>query len=849
MWANPVFRPRGANVITLFQLHQSNRSVVFHLITLCMWFTLALTAGCSSTTPSGNNGKGGSDLGGASASGGVGGSAGTGGNAGTGVNPGTGGKTSNTGSGGQSTTGGDKGSAGATASGGANSSGGATGSGGLAAVGGTRGGSSGGIDAAAGGSCVATTDADPSTTSIAGTWDFTPSGGAKRTIQVPGGGWLKQGITTSSATYATQIKVPDSGAPQTTLIEFGAVNFQSTLSVDGKEVGTNTTSFTPSVFDVTKFVTPGKQHAISVLVKGGDAFKTNGKSTVPNAAGWSHNVPQGIFRSALLHVYPDVYISDAFVKTSVTDDTLTYEVSITNTGTASQDVTLSGSLSSWNCDTFAYPSVPDTAVTAAPGTTTKKTIGPIKWGLGTTSYWWPNVPYQADYKARLHNLSLTLSSSGKVTQSKVVRFGFRQSERKRADTQHVYYYLNGIRVNYRGDNLQGANYDSIDSNGKSDAYDMLPGFLPPSGQNPGWPQAVRNYQKLNYNFVRIHQELAAPYMLDVADELGLMLMDETAIRGSNNDQDFIAGHDAMLGHAQAMVLRDRNRPSIVRWSQSNEPNSSSTDSTQFETELFNAITKLDGTRPISTDPYLAGSSYGLPSPDFATAGHYIGGLGVYTEMVNANNNNPYGQGEFIWAKDSTPQGLTWFGTSTMAMRRQDASDVRPYTLLSGWASIIPGTIRTTMTIEQGGNSVFGEDNLPDPWSNPILRRVQHGFSPVLIADKDYWEANKMSNANGDWPASVPSIAKGASRATTLLIFNDTFAGTSIDITWEVHADSANGTAGATGTLTADVPLGSMMTKSINMTAPATGTKCFLVLRAQKNGTTLFEETDESFNLQ
>jgi hypothetical protein len=409
--------------------------------------------------------------------------------------------------------------------------------------------------------------------------------------------------------------------------------------------------------------------------------------------------------------------------------------------------------------------------------------------------------------------------------------------------------LNGIRVNHRGDNLQGANYDSIDNNGKSDAYDMLPGFLPPTAQNPGWPQAVRNYQKLNYNVVRIHQELAAPYMIDVADELGLMLMGETAIRGSNNTQDFVAGHDNMVGHAQAMVLRDRNHPSIVRWSQSNEAGSASTDSAQFETDLFNAITKLDGTRPISTDPFGTGTNYGLPSPDFAVVGHYIGGLGVYTENVNANNNNPYGQGEYIWSKDNSRQGLTWFGTSAMAMRRQDASDVRPYTLLSGWSSFVPGTKRTTMTIEQGGNPVFGEDNLPDPWSSQIIRRVQHGFSAVLVADKDYWEANKMSNANGDWPATVPSLAKGAARATTLLIFNDTFSGTSIDITWEVHADSATGTLGATGTLTADVPFATMVTKSINITAPTSGTKCYLVLRAQKNGTTLFEETDESFNLQ
>jgi hypothetical protein len=798
--------------------------------------TIAFTAlailgtSCSSSSPGGggggSNAGSGGNAGGAGA-GGQSGSAGTGGTA-------SGGAAGANAGGNTTTSGGQSGTGGRSGAGGGNSDGGATGAGGETGTGGT--------------SCAASTAADPTTTSIAGTWDFTPSGGAKQTIMVPGGGWLKQGITTSSGTYANQITIPDSGAAQSTLIEFGAANFQSTLSVDGKEVATNTTSFTPSVFDVTKFVTPGKQHAISVLVKGADALKTNGKFIVPNAAGWSHNIPQGIFRSALLHVYPDVYVSDAFVKTSVTDDTLTYEVSVANTGTTSQDVTLSGALSSWNCDTFAYPSIPDTTVTAAPGTTTKKTIGPIKWGLGATSYWWPNVPYQPDYEARLHNLTLQVKSGGKVTQNKAVRFGFRQSERKRADAQHVYYYLNGIRVNYRGDNLQGANYDSIDNNGRSDAYDMLPGFLPPSGQSPGWPQAVRNYQKLNCNFVRIHQELAAPYMIDVADELGLMLMGETAIRGSNDDQDFVAGHDNMVGHAQAMVLRDRNHPSIVRWSQSNEAGSASTDSTQFETDLFNAITKLDGTRPISTDPYSTGTNYGLPSPDFATVGHYIGGFGVYTENVNANNDNPYGQGEYIWPKDSSRQGLTWFGTSAMAMRRQDASDIRPYTLLSGWSSFVPGTMRTTMTIEQGGNPVFGEDNLPDPWSSQIIRRVQQGFSAVLVADKDYWEANKMSNTNGDWPSSIPALTKGATRATTLLIFNDTFAGTSIDVTWEIHSESASGTKGDSGTFTVEVPLATMATKSITITAPTSGTKFYLVLRAQKNGTTVFEETDESFTL-
>jgi hypothetical protein len=444
-----------------------------------------------------------------------------------------------------------------------------------------------------------------------------------------------------------------------------------------------------------------------------------------------------------------------------------------------------------------------------------------------------------------------MNRGGKTVHSKVVRFGFRQSERKRADANHIYYYLNGVRVNLRGDNIQGADYDSIDNGGKGDAYGTLPGFLPPSAGNAGWPQAVRNYQKLNYNFIRIHQELASPYMLDTADELGLMLMGESAIRCSNQNVDFTASHDTMVGHVQAMVLRDRNHPAIIRWSQANEPNgcASHGDSNQFEQDLFNAMTKLDGTRPISVDCWFGCGLYGMSSPAFTVSQHYSSGLGKYSEEVNASKDNPTGQGEYIWSADSTRQGLTWFGTSAMAMRRQDGVDIRPYTLLSGWASFIPGVKRTQMTIEQGGPPVFGEDNLPDPWSSQIIRRVQNGFSPVLVADKDYWEANKMSNTNGDWPSSVPALAKGATRPTTLLIFNDTFSGTSVDVTWEIHSDSPTGTKGDSGTLTVDVPLATMATKSVTITAPTSGTKFYLVLRAQKSGTTVFEETDESFTLQ
>ncbi|MEP6655329.1 MAG: RICIN domain-containing protein, partial [Myxococcales bacterium] len=765
------------------------------------------------------------------------------------------------------------GSGGATGSGGAgggaSSSGGGPGSGGFPDAGsdaplGSPDASIGGDALSGDGGAVSCAEqqpsADPYSISIAGQWDFTPQGGTAKKIQVPGGGWIKQGFSAPTGTYRTTITVPTNptlGAAQTTLLELGAVNHEATLTVGTTMVGKTMTAFTPSVFDITHFVTPGQSYPISILVRGRDAFKNaSGRRLVPAAADWSPNVPQGIYRSAMLRVYPDVYISDAFVRTSVSAKTLTYDVWVTNTGAAARQVTLSGKLGSWNCDAVTYPEVPASNVTVAPGATMKVTVGPLPWTAPPSSYWWPNVPFQQDYHARLHNLHITVADATHTIHSRVVRFGFRETEQRRADAQHVYYYLNGVRVSYRGDSLQGVDYDSINfAGGPGDAYDTFPGFLPPSAGNGGWPQAVRNVQQLNYNVVRIHQEPAPPYMIDVADELGLMIIDESAIRGTDG-QDFVMGHDNMVNHVRQLVLRDRNHPSIIRWSMSNEENLSAADSAQFATDLYNAIVALDPTRPVSADVGGSFQQYNqITQPNFATFGHYLpDNLGKYTEEVGTRTDRPLGQGEYIWPKDVTRQGFMWFATSTMAMRVKDASDLRPYTLLSAWSSFVPGVKTTMMRLEptypEGAINppLFGEDNLPDPWSNPIVMRIQRAFNPVLVADQAYWEANKMSNANGDWPISKPALAKNADAMRNLLIFNDTFAGTAITVTWELRAGSSTGAVASMGTFMADVPLGSRVTHPITIHTPATGTSCVLVLRAQKDGSVLFDDTAQIFML-
>lgn len=70
------------------------------------------------------------------------------------------------------------------------------------------------------------------TVDLSGSWDFDPDDGSPTTIQVPGGGWYKQGFTsTVEADYSTTISIPDIGQPQVAVMEFGAVNYQADLYV------------------------------------------------------------------------------------------------------------------------------------------------------------------------------------------------------------------------------------------------------------------------------------------------------------------------------------------------------------------------------------------------------------------------------------------------------------------------------------------------------------------------------------------------------------------------------------------------------------------------------------------
>jgi hypothetical protein len=682
-----------------------------------------------------------------------------------------------------------------------------------------------------------------------------PASGEQTTIAVPGGGWLKQGYTDlSEAVYSRKITVPDIPGDQVTKLSFGAINHRATLWVDGHEVGSQVTSYTSSVFDISDFVDPGSTHEIKVRVEGRKALVgPDGRYNVPEGASWSDDVAQGIFRSADLEVFPSVAVSDTVVRTSVAKRELAYDVYLTNATDTSQAVVLDGKLGSWNNRNWKYPSIPRRSVTIPADSTTKVTVGPLSWRAGARSYWEPNIPYRAGYRAQLHDLTVSVRPDHAASAPRRdrgqpdvvlpstarVRFGFREIKQV-----GDHYELNGTRVNFRGDSLQGANYDNIDHHGRSDAYDTLPGFLAPSKRNGGWPQAVDNYLRLNFSGVRIHQIPATPYMLDVADERGLMIKDEPAIRGSNNRENFVAGRDNMVKALADLVRRDRNHASVLRWSQSNEPQVAFFDNPgagpDFDEALYQTVMGLDTTRPVSTDAAVDPSATDLPHDNYTVFCHYDGfSFGQYSESICSGPvGKPQGQGEFLWFNDHTPQGARWFATASMRMREKGASDVRPYTLLDVWSSVIPGVKRTDLRLESGypnsGHPLFGEDNLPDPWSDSTIKLIQQAFNPVAVIDSEFWDANKESDAEGRWPTAPATVAPG--KVTRLLtLFNDTLKGEQIDLTWRLRLGSPDGAIVDHGKVSRSIALGTHQQLPISVDMPDTSEPVYLELEVSKPG--------------
>lgn len=171
---------------------------------------------------------------------------------------------------------------------------------------------------------------------------------------------------------------------------------------------------------------------------------------------------------------------------------------------------------------------------------------------------------------RLYTLRAAILEDGKVRDQADTRFGFRTI---RFDPNH------GFFLNEQPIKLLGV-CNHQDHAGVGVALpDSIHEFR------------IRKLKEAGCNAYRCAHHPPARELLDACDRLGMLVMDENRAFGSS---------DKHLAQLRAMVLRDRNHPSVVLWSICNEESIQTTEVSRRIAETMVAeVKKLDHTRPVT----------------------------------------------------------------------------------------------------------------------------------------------------------------------------------------------------------------------------------------------------------
>jgi beta-galactosidase len=106
-----------------------------------------------------------------------------------------------------------------------------------------------------------------------------------------------------------------------------------------------------------------------------------------------------------------------------------------------------------------------------------------------------------------------------------------------------------------------------------------------------WDFRLRRLKDMGANALRSAHNPPAPELLDAADRLGMLVIDEN--RNFNVSEDY-------LPQLEWMVRRDRNHPSVMMWSVCNEESIQGTEQgVQMVQRMVHAVKALDPVRPVT----------------------------------------------------------------------------------------------------------------------------------------------------------------------------------------------------------------------------------------------------------
>ena len=351
--------------------------------------------------------------------------------------------------------------------------------------------------------------------------------------------------------YAQRVPIPAEYAGQRIFLTLDNVRYHVTLHIDSRQVCHYVGGWEPHRIDITSFVTPGKAAMIRITV--GDSGVSGKKAFDPyNYTGTRlptcleiqdnlvHPVAYGGSDRAVgkvtLETAPPVRVDYVFANPKVSRGVLCYTVALVND--SETDATVRVQSEAVGAKTlFDEP-----AVIPAHGQTTI-----------TREIPWPDaIRWDTDHP-HLYDLRTVVSTGSTTLDMHEDYFGFREFT-----IDGNSYYLNGKKIHLHG------NSGHVDTPQESMSLEEKMRFF------TDWKEQG------HVNHVRMHARPRDKRWVEAADRVGMLITTESALWTTGfYSFDWVGQEEGCYENVrqhflEGLVRRDRNNPSVIIWSLSNE---------------------------------------------------------------------------------------------------------------------------------------------------------------------------------------------------------------------------------------------------------------------------------------
>nr|WP_199080276.1 sugar-binding domain-containing protein [Pedobacter sp. ASV19] len=373
-----------------------------------------------------------------------------------------------------------------------------------------------------------------------------------------GGGYFPSGI----GWYRKTFRVPDKWKAKKTAIYFEGVYMNSEVFINGKSLGVYPYGYSSFSYDLTPYLNFGKENVIVVRVDNSQQMNSR----------WYTG--SGIYRHVWMIVTDPVHVAHWGV--NITTPNVSSEKAVVQVKTKVKNETESAQ--SIVVKTILLKNSKNIGngqmQVVLPANSEKEITQTIQ--VSAPKLWTPETPHL--YQARIQVVKDKIVLDGTKT-----NFGIRSIK----FTTKNGFLLNGKTVKINGGCVHHDN-----------------GCLGAAAFDRAEERKVELLKAAGFNAVRTSHNPPSEAFLDACDKLGLLVMDELfdCWKIGKNSNDYAKYFDQWWKKdLQAMILRDRNHPSIVMWSIGNEiVERGKPEAVETAKMLLQEVKKIDTIRPVTS---------------------------------------------------------------------------------------------------------------------------------------------------------------------------------------------------------------------------------------------------------